>query len=441
VHADRHKNHRPRRTWDFLQSWSKFQRYLSLLAGVAALAVIIGLVILRNRPTSPPGEVASANGMSTSAAPAVSPSTASTRGAAQPGHGTKPRPPTNPAPPTSRATKLSGGLSIRVVGNHFVDGNGNTVRLLGANRSGTQYACAEGTGVFDGPSDDASIASMRKWGFTAVRVNGNEDCWLGINGVPERYSGASYRAAIGDYVRRINAAGMYVIFDLHHSAPGTTLATDQQPMPDRDHAPAYWRSVAEQFKNNNAVVFDLYNEPYPDDNHNTTAAWTCVRDGGTCPGVHFTAAGMQELVNAVRAAGATNPIMIGGPQYAGVVDRWLTYKPNDPAGQLAASIHVYYQSRANPEWSPCYLQQCWERTIAPLVRRVPVVMGEIGEHDCGHSLIDPLMSWNDRHGVSYLAWAWFTGDCADEPALISSYDGTPTAAGAGLRSHLLSLRR
>lgn len=432
-------NQRSGRTPGFLRSRPKFWRNLSLVAGVTAAVVIVGLVVLHSRTTGRSGEVESASGTSTSAA-AVTSSTVWTVRDVQAGHGTRPGPPSSRAT-ASGAPKQSGGLSIRVTGNHFVDGDGNTVHLHGANRSGTQYACAEARGIFDGPSDDASIASMRKWGFNAVRVNGNEDCWLGINGVPERYGGARYRTAIGDYVRRINAAGLYVIFDLHHSAPGGTLASGQQPMPDRDHAPTYWRSVAEQFKHNHAVIFDLYNEPYPDDNHNTTAAWTCVRDGGTCPGVDFTAAGMQELVNAVRATGATNPIMIGGPQYAGVVDRWLTYKPNDPARQLAASIHVYFQNRADPEWSPCYLQQCWERTIAPLARQVPVVMGEIGEHDCGHSLIDPLMDWNDRHGVSYLAWAWFTGDCAEEPALISSYDGTPTAAGVGLRSHLLNPRR
>jgi endoglucanase len=436
MQAGRRGTHGSRRWPGFLQSRPKLQRYLFLLfASVTSLAVVVALVVLRNRPTGPLGGVESASGTSTSIAVTVTPPTASTRGAVQPGQTTR------PAPSSSWAPEPHAGLSIRVAGNHFVDGDGNMVRLLGANRSGTQYACAEGTGIFDGPSDDTSIANMRKWGFNAVRVNGNEDCWLGINGVPKQYGGASYRAAVADYVRRINAAGMYVIVDLHHSAPGRTLASDQQPMPDRDHAPAYWRSVAEQFKHNHAVVFDLYNEPYPDDNHDTTAAWTCVRDGGTCPGVDFTAAGMQELVNAVRAAGATNPILIGGPQYAGVVDQWLAYEPNDPARQLAASIHVYYQNRANPEWSPCYLRQCWERTIAPLARQVPVVMGEIGEHDCGHSLIDPLMSWNDRHGVSYLAWAWFTGNCIDEPALISSYDGTPTAFGRGVRSHLLSLHR
>jgi hypothetical protein len=47
-----------------------------------------------------------------------------------------------------------------------------------------------------------------------------------------------------------------------------------------------------------------------------------------------------------------------------------------------------------------------------------------------------LLDWADKAGVSYLGWAWFTGNCAGEPALISDYNGTPTAYGAGFHDHL-----
>jgi hypothetical protein len=137
------------------------------------------------------------------------------------------------------------------------------------------------------------------------------------------------------------------------------------------------------------------------------------------------------MLDAVREAGATNPVMIGGPQYAGDVDRWLEFKPRDPARQLVASIHIY-----GPDWAPCWLRSCWNSDIAPLAEKVPVVEGEIGDIDCSHDFIDPLMKWNDAHGVSYIGWSWITGGCASEPALISSYKGTPTPYGEGLRDHL-----
>jgi hypothetical protein len=335
-------------------------------------------------------------------------------------------------------------LAVRVSGNHLVDENNQPLQLRGVNRSGTQYACVQSNEIFDGPTDSTALDAIKSWHANAIRVSLNEDCWLGINGVPAASSGTTYRYEISAYVDRINNLGMYVILDLHFNAPGTNKAIDQQPMPDRDHAPAFWSSVATAFKANPSVLFDIYNEPYPDGNANTTAAWTCVRDGGTCPGVGYTAAGSQELVNAIRNTGATNVIMVGGPQYAGVVDRWTTYKPADTAQQLAASIHIYFNTPENPDFSPCYLQSCWNATLTPLAATTPIVIGEFGEFDCAGGLINGssihqgnLLDFADAHGISYLAWSWIVASCTSEPSLISDYNGTPTAYGAVVRAHLL----
>jgi len=85
-------------------------------------------------------------------------------------------------------------LALRVQGNALVDANGAPVRLLGVNRSGTEYACSQGWGIFDGPSDAASITAIASWHTNAVRIPLNEDCWLAINGVSASYGGANYRA-------------------------------------------------------------------------------------------------------------------------------------------------------------------------------------------------------------------------------------------------------
>ena len=61
--------------------------------------------------------------------------------------------------------------------------------MHGVNRSGTEYACIQGWGLFDGPSNDASIADIASWHSNIVHIGLNEDCILGINGVdPEIYA-------------------------------------------------------------------------------------------------------------------------------------------------------------------------------------------------------------------------------------------------------------
>src|SRR3954462_9753187 len=115
-------------------------------------------------------------------------------------------------------------LGISVAGNHLVDANGNTVVLHGVNRSGTEDGCVQGWGIFDGPSDTASVQAIASWHTNAVRVPLNEDCWLGINGVASNLGGTLYQQAIVNYVNLLNQNGLYAILELHWSAPGSTLA-------------------------------------------------------------------------------------------------------------------------------------------------------------------------------------------------------------------------
>ncbi|MEV6415767.1 glycoside hydrolase family 5 protein [Kribbella sp. NPDC051718] len=341
------------------------------------------------------------------------------------------RPSTVSLPPAD----ANSALSVRVSGNQLVDQTGAKVQLRGVNHSGAQYACSEGWGIFDAPATDATIAAMKAWGVNAVRVPLNETCWLGSTQVRPGMRGSTYRNAITAWVTKLTTAGMTVIVDEHWTQTDAKKATDQRVMPSRIYSAMYWRSVAATFKNNPAVMFDLFNEPYPDKNRDTTAAWKCVRDGGTCPGVNFVTAGMQELVLIVRAAGAKNVILVPGPEYAGSLRRWLEFKPVDPANQLAASVHIY----GLPLDSPYRDQARWPE-IDKVAAKVPVVIGEMGDTDCTHRFTDKLTKYADARNISYLAWGWVVSDCADEPSLIKDYKGTPSGFGAGIKAGLQKKR-
>ena len=314
--------------------------------------------------------------------------------------------------------------AVRVSGNSLIDQNGVPLRLLGVNRSGAEYACIQGWGIFDGPVDATSVAAIASWHVNAVRVPLNEDCWLGINGVNPSYGGANYRTAIGNYVQTLHNAGFVVTLDLHWNAPGSTPATGQQVMADADHSVNFWASVASYFVHDPAIIFDLYNEPHD-------ISWTCWRDGCTTSG-GWQAAGMQSLINGVRFVGATQPVLVGGNGWGGDLSSWLTYKPTDPLNQMVASIHIY-------NFSACTTASCWSSTIAPVAASYPVITGELGENDCASSFINSYMSWADTNKVSYLGWTWDVWDCRNGPALITSYDGTPTNFGLGFRDHLTAI--
>jgi hypothetical protein len=323
---------------------------------------------------------------------------------------------------------------VAVSGNHLVDSSSAPERLLGVNRSGSEYMCMGGSEIFDGPVSSESVQAMAAWHINAVRVPLNEDCWLGINGVPAAVGGGAYQGAIEQYVQTLQSFGLIVILDLHWAAPGAYRAESQWPMADADHSPSFWASVATAFASNHGVVFDLFNEPY-------VGSWACwlegcqetYNDAGTV--VSFKTAGMQSLVNAVRGTGATQPLMLGGLEYANDESQWLKYEPLDAAHQLVVSFHNYNEPI-------CDTEACWNSTIAPLTEHVPVVTGEMGENRCRSTYIKQYMPWADARGVSYLGWAWDSTrapsrwNCSRGPALIKTYKGAPTRFGAGLKEHL-----
>jgi hypothetical protein len=345
--------------------------------------------------------------------------------------------------------------SLRADGNRLVDDAGDTLRLRGFDLSGAEYSCIEGDGFFDTPDGnapgDAAIHDIRShWvGANTIRLPLNEQCWLGLPAAPKAYSGENYRTAIKAFVTKLNANGFAVILDLHRSAPADGVSKEQEPMPDRDHSPAFWASVAADFRTG-AVLFDLFNEPFPYSVTNGTQAWQCWRDGGCTQksantGQDYVAAGMNELIAAIRGAGSHAVVMAGGIYWAESLTDWLRYQPTDPDGQLAASFHAYSFNVY------CASPACYDRDLAPIAAKVPLIAGEVGptlkidpskvDEKCPQSAVreggwaDDTFDWLSEHSAGWTAWAYNPwGDCW---SLTKSWGGEPTPVwGEELRRRL-----
>jgi hypothetical protein len=126
--------------------------------------------------------------------------------------------------------------------------------------------------------------------------------------------------------------------------------------------------------------------------------------------------------------------MLGGEEYSNDLTDWLQYEPTDPDNNLAASWHSYSNNT-------CSTQSCWTSEVEPVIAKVPVIAGEIGEGDCAGTYIDPLTSWLESENTSFLAWTWddWANGCSTGPVLITSYAGDPTAYGAAYEAILQAL--
>jgi endoglucanase len=263
----------------------------------------------------------------------------------------------------------------------------------------------------------ADFALMGSWNANIVRIAMNQDFWL--SGAAQ-YS-ASYAATVAQAVEWAEAAGLDVILDLHWSDMGNLAITQsgQQEMADVN-SKQFWTEVAGAYKGDGHVLFELYNEP-----HDVT--WGVWQNGGAADG--FTAVGMQELYDAVRAAGANNVVIAGGLDWAyslaGVPTNGLQ------GYNIMYATHPYNQPDKQPSG--------WEAAFGFLSTDdvAPVIATEFGDGttQCTGAWDTELIAFAAAHQSSWTAWAWYPGGCSF-PSLISDWTPTPTVQGTVVQGAL-----
>ena len=259
-------------------------------------------------------------------------------------------------------------FSVRVRDNRLIDAAGNILQLRGVNFSGFEFVAIGGWSPTDPSGGQAGQPGGPKWSaVTAWHANTvsfglNEASWLGAtctdsdSGIARSADpGGNYRSAIQTQVQQANAAGLYVILELHWAAPGTTCPEVQTQMANADHSIDCWSSVATTFKGNPAVIFSLYNEPFFYALDGGQDPWAVMmKTGGTLSyypavgntkyqniNVSWTSVSMQRLLATVRAQGATNVVLVGGVEFGNNLSNWLANMPTDSLNQIAAAWHPY----------------------------------------------------------------------------------------------------
>ena len=357
--------------------------------------------------------------------------------------------------------------TIRISGNHFIDSTGKTVQLRGASISGLELVAVQGwdpNNPWGSQTGEATPNwdSLKRWRMNVVRLPLNEASWLGYSCVDatgkarDPDPGHNYQATVKKSVADATAAGLYVIIDLHWTAPKNFCPLAQNPMADADNSLNFWKSVATTFKGYPNMLFELFNEPYMYWLAAPHSEWQTAMKGGTetqyvtgAPSPYQAAytwqvASMQDMLNTVRATGATNPVLIAGVNWAGDLSQWLAYKPNDPLKQIAAVWHAYPPQ--NTTWgTPAYAvpgsgAASYANAEAVLNAGFPVVISETGDRNApgtvGAPFVSKLLPWADKVGASYLGWTWDAWQNADN-ILIKDKSGAPSDGyGVYFKQHL-----
>jgi hypothetical protein len=300
--------------------------------------------------------------------------------------------------------------------------NGNTI-CTPAGRSHLFHGVDRPSLEWQRQGDNLTAADFQliaSWKANVVRVALNQDFWLSGS----TYYDPTYAARVDSVIGFAEDAGLDVILDLHWSDQGTLGSCApskgcQQLMADTN-SKTFWSDVAGRYKNDGRVLFELYNEPHD-------VPWQYWKSGGTVSG-GWQVVGMQQLYDAVRAAGADNLVVIGGLD-------WAFDLSGVPANRIQGYNILYatHPYDGATERSPPH----WQTAFGFLTATDPVIVTEFGDISgaCSSTFSSELIAFADLHNASWTAWAWYPGGCSF-PALIDDWNGTPTASGMVVKAAL-----
>jgi hypothetical protein len=321
---------------------------------------------------------------------------------------------------------------LHTSGNRVVQANGQPVALRGVVLTGLQVSgTLSGTGV----TEDA-VAQAKAWGANFVRLPLGEQFWLSSNC---DYV-AGYQSAVDQVVKWITSRGMVALLDLHTNTVGGCTTGKQHDMADAAQAPTFWSQVAARYGNPSSaqysplVAFDLYNEPHDI----SDAVWL---NGGTitdyyAPNATYQAAGMQQLYDAVRSAGAPGLVFVSGNNWANTVPAQLVSGKN-----VVYAVHAYTCQNAGGTG-------CTDPSLAdpsPILSRwvtlgtqSPVVVSEFGWPSIADgTYVGNVIAYAQAHGWGWSAFAW---QQANSGWALATYlaDGTaePNPSGDPVLLHL-----
>jgi endoglucanase len=281
------------------------------------------------------------------------------------------------------------------------------------------------------------------WQARIVRLPFNQD--FALNG-RRGQSADAYLAAIDQSIAWAAALGAYTLLDLQWLDADRVFGTNGDmsfnrvpPLPDPQTIDL-WRLLAARYRDEPAVLFDLFNEPHsplsddPNPMFILTSARVPVLSGRRRVSMREWQPWARLLIDTIRAEHPAALIFVAGIGWAYDLRGMPLLDPGGaPLANIVYSTHVYPWSRTSAlpvgSW-----ESEWDRAFGHLTARVPVFAGEWGGTVEDGPWGQRLASYFTAHDMGWTAWSW-----VDWPHLIASsrdLDYTPTPFGQIVRDAL-----
>jgi endoglucanase len=280
------------------------------------------------------------------------------------------------------------------------------LRYAGVNLAGAEFNSSKRPGTlfkdytYPAASDYAYFAGK---GMNIVRL---PFLWERLQPQANGELDAAQLALIQKAVAQAKAQNMHIVLDVHNYAKyqGVRLGTEGTPgalLAD------LWKRLATVFKDDDAVIFGLMNEPNAIDAN----AWTAIA---------------QSSIEAIRATGARNLILVPGTAYTGA-HSWASTSYgtpnatavatiNDPANNLAVEVHQYLDKDFSGTSGECVSATVGADKLRAFTAwlRQQGKRGFLGEFGAGTGdtclqALDGMLAYMDENADVWLGWTYWAG--------------------------------
>lgn len=215
---------------------------------------------------------------------------------------------------------------------------------------------------------------------------------------------AAELARVTNFVNGVTATGATVVLDAHNYARYRGNLVGSAAVPNTALAD-FWARLANQFKDNDKVVFGMMNEP------------------NTMPTEQWLAAANAALA-AIRSTGALNVVTVPGNAWSGAFSWNATWygTPNanvmgnvvDPGNNMVFEVHMYLDSDSSGTSQVCVSPTIGSERLQFITgwmrsRGFRALLGEIGipfNTTCNLAMTD-MLSYMQANADVWVGWTWW----------------------------------
>lgn len=269
---------------------------------------------------------------------------------------------------------------LKVVGNQLCTSNGKPIQLRGVSTHGLSW--------YPDYVNKDMFRELKSWGANTVRLAMYTAEYNGYCTGDDK-NRKELKKLVKKGVEYATEQDLYVIIDWH-------ILSDGNPNTYKSQAISFFKEMAELYKNNDHVIYEICNEP------NGGVSWSQIKDYA------------KDIIKVIRQKDSDGVILVGTPTWSQEVDK-AAADPIKDYKNIMYTLHFYADTH----------RDSLRNTLKNAVEDgLPVFVSEFGICDAsGNGSIntkqaDKWMKLLNQYGVSYVSWN--LSNKAESSALIQS---------------------